>query len=144
EILSVAAPYRVDLMRHAGRSLIYVVGQERALFERLAEAARGTPASGEATAGLGLDPQQLQGAVDGLKGAQNAVLVLAGAALVDPEATAAAHAFAKAVGAKVLIVGPLANSHGLELIGLLPSHPAYAYPAMLHSARALILSHLDP
>ena len=169
EILTVAAPYRVDLMRHAGRSLVYAVGQERALFERLSAAAQGGqgPASAaadnaasadaaggpEAGAGtgpvhandaLGLEQQQLDGAVASLKAGSNAVVVLAGPALTDRGAAAAAHAFAKAVGAKVMIVGPMANSHGLELIGLLPSHEAYAYPAMLHSARALILSHLDP
>ena len=146
EILTVAAPYRVDLMRHAGRSLIYAVGQERALFERLTTLAQGAQGAGDdaAASGLGLEQAQLSGAVDGLKAGKNAVVVLAGPALTDSAAAAAAHAFARAVGAKVMIVGPMANSHGLELIGLLPSHEAYAYPAMLESARALILSHLDP
>ncbi|HZJ08606.1 MAG TPA: NADH-quinone oxidoreductase subunit NuoG, partial [Trueperaceae bacterium] len=144
EILTVAAPYRVDLMRHAGRSLVYAVGQERALFGLLLDAVKGPKPAVVEVEGLGLDPQQLSGVVESLKAGQRAVVVLAGPALVDPEAAVAAHAFAKAVGAKVMIIGPMANSHGLELIGLLPSHEAYAYPAMLQSARALILSHLDP
>src|SRR5690606_23622008 len=111
EILSVAAPYRVDLMRHAGRSLIYAVGKERDLFGLLNATANGSGPGSEQASGLGLDTSQLASTVDSLKAGENAVVVLAGPALVDPEAVVAAHAFAKAVGAKVMIVGPMANSH---------------------------------
>src|SRR5690606_25166079 len=45
---------------------------------------------------------------------------------------------------KVMLIGPMANSHGLELINVLPSHDAYAYAGMLDAAKALVLSHLDP
>src|SRR5690606_2036898 len=95
EILTVAAPYRVDLMRHAGRSLIYAVGQERALFEALVDVAKGgaPAASGASTGGssggstggseLGLTSEQLSGAVGPLTAASNAVIVLTGAALGD-------------------------------------------------------------
>ena len=70
--------------------------------------------------------------------------VLTGAALTRADAAEAAHAFARTAGSKLLIVGPMANSHGLDLIGVLPSHENYSYAGMLDSARALILSYLDP
>jgi NADH-quinone oxidoreductase subunit G len=38
----------------------------------------------------------------------------------------------------------MANSHGLDLIGVVPSHETYSYAGMLDGAKALILSHLDP
>src|SRR5690606_19135555 len=40
EILTVAAPYRVDLMRHAGASVIYPVGGELELLAELNERAQ--------------------------------------------------------------------------------------------------------
>src|SRR5690606_1868585 len=78
EILSVAAPYRVDLMRHAGRSLVYAVGQEQTLFSELLEAAKGNQPAAERTSALGLESGQLSEAVDSLKAATNPVIVLAG------------------------------------------------------------------
>ena len=144
EILTVAAPYRVDLMRHAGSSLIYTVDKERALFEALVAIAKGGEPATARPSELGLAGEQLSGAVDSLKNSSNAVIVLTGAALADAGAANAAQDLAKLTGAKLMIIGPMANSHGLELIGLKPSHETYAYPAMLESARALILSHLDP
>ncbi|HLV13053.1 MAG TPA: NADH-quinone oxidoreductase subunit NuoG [Trueperaceae bacterium] len=133
--LAVAAPYAVDLMRHARVALRYVAGQEAALFEALA---------GGTEAPTGLQPEALGAVADGLKGAERAVVVLGGTVLASREATDAALAFARAAGAKVLLVGPMANSRGLELLGVLPSHANYAYPAMLETARALVISHLDP
>jgi len=136
EVLTVAAPYRVDLMRFAGAALRYAAGQEAALFKAL---------SGEGPSdGLGVDAAALRGTAERLRAAERAVVVLGGAVLASREAADAALAFARAVKAKVVLVGPMANSHGLELIGVLPSHANYAYPAMLETARALVLSHLDP
>ena len=146
EILSVAAPYRVDLMRHAGRSLVYAPGQETALFELLKraidEGAGSLPADRVAT--LGLDADTLGAAATRLRESQRGVLVLTGLALARSDAANAALAFAKVAGVKVMLIGPMANSHGLELINVLPSHDTYAYAGMLDGAKALILSHLDP
>src|SRR5690606_14507942 len=100
--------------------------------------------AGGTEAPTGLQPEALGAVADGLKGAERAVVVLGGTVLASREATDAALAFARAAGAKVLLVGPIANSRGLELLGVLPSHANYAYPAMLETARALVSSHLDP
>ena len=146
EILSVAAPYRVDLMRHAGSALVYAPGQETALFELLKrsldEGAGALPA--ERVANLGLDADTITAAAASLRGAQRGVLVLTGLALARSDTAEAALAYAKAAGVKVMVIGPMANSHGLELINVLPSHDTYAYAGMLDGAKALILSHLDP
>ncbi len=136
EVLAVAAPYRVDLMRWAGTSLRYAPGQEAALF-----AALQGEASPDAT---GVEPDGVRGVAERLRSAERPVVVLGGTVLASREATDLALAFVRAVGAKVLLVGPMADSHGLELLGVLPSHASYAYPAMLETARALVLSHLDP
>ena len=145
-ILSVAAPYRVDLMRHAGRAIVYAPGQENSLFELLKRAADEGEAAldGTRVAGLGVDGESLAAVATRLKAAERGVLVLTGMALTRSDAVEAAHAFARTAGLKVLIVGPMANSHGLELIGVLPSHETYSYAGMLDGAKALILSHLDP
>ncbi len=136
DILTVAAPYGVDLMRHAGTALRYAAGQEASLFNALA--------GQDADSATGVEPDALRAVSDRLTRAERAVVVLGGCVLASEEATAAALAFARGAGAKVMLVGPMANSHGLELIGVLPSHASYAYPAMLETARALVLSHLDP
>src|SRR5690606_27769389 len=145
-ILTVAAPFRVDLMRHAGAAIVYAPGQETSLFELLKRAAdQGAAAlDGTRVAGLGVESQSLAAAATRLKAAERGVLVLTGTALARADAVEAAHAFAKTAGLKLMIVGPMANSHGLELIGVLPSHDTYAYAGMLDGAKALILSHLDP
>ncbi|MEJ2288958.1 MAG: molybdopterin-dependent oxidoreductase, partial [Deinococcales bacterium] len=154
--LTVAAPYRVDLMKHAGRALHYPAGGEAALFQALqavAEIEQADDAEGSEgaarlddtqRAALGMSVEDAQALVKRLRGAGNAVLVYGGFVLATREAAAAATAFAKAVEAKALILGPMANSHGLELVGLGPSHERYAYPDMLEGSRALILSNLDP
>jgi len=145
-ILTVAAPYRVDLMRHAGSAIVYAPGQETTLFELLKKAAdEGSPALDDVkVANLGVRVETIAAAASQLQAAERGVLVLTGTALTRTDAAEAAHAFARAVGIKVLIVGPMANSHGLDLIGVVPSHEHYSYGAMLDSAKALILSHLDP
>jgi len=150
EKLTVAAPYRVDLMKHAGRAMQYPAGGEAALFQALQAVAEADDAEGglrldEAQrAGLGSSVEDATALVQRLRAADNAVLVYGGFVLASREAAAAAAGFAKAVGAKVMILGPMANSYGLELAGVGPSHARYAYPDMLEGARALILSNLDP
>ncbi len=150
EKLTVAAPYRVDLMKHAGRAIQYPAGGESALFRALQAVAEADDAEGglrldEAQrAGLSMSVEDAAALVQRLRAADNAVLVYGGFVLASREAAAAAAGFAKAVGAKVMILGPMANSYGLELAGVGPSHARYAYPDMLEGARALILSNLDP
>lgn len=140
EALSVAAPYRVDLMRHAGQTLIYPAGQEAALLRALTALAEG------ADAGVsGLDTAALRALIRRLQGASNAVIVYGGFVLASHAATEAAQALAKATGAKLLAIGPMANSYGLQQLGVLPSHARYRYQEMLAgSAKALIVSGLNP
>ncbi len=153
--LTVAAPYRVDLMKHAGGVVQYPAGGEAALFQALQAVAEAEQAEADEQAdapqlddgqraALGMSIEDAQAFVKRLRGADNAVLVYGGFVLATREAAAAANAFAKAVEAKVLILGPMADSYGLELVGVGPSHERYAYPEMLSGARALILSNLDP
>ncbi len=141
-LLTVAAPHRVDLMKHAGRSATYAPGREAAFFAALSQLADGAEAPDAAA--LGMPVEDAEALVAQLRGAEAPVLVIGGYVLASKAATAAAHAFAKTVGAKVLALGPMANSWGLELLGVLPSHDRYAYRHMLDGAKALLLSHLDP
>ena len=71
------------------------------------------------------------------------MIICGGLVLADRAAATAAAGLAELVGARLLLLGPMANSFGLELIGVLPSHGRYSYPAMIE-AKALILSGLDP
>ena len=155
EILTVAAPYRVDLMRHAGATARYPAGGEEAFFLALSAIAEAMTEDGEAgdqqaagvavdEAAVGMNADAARALVRRLKAAQNAVVVLGGFALTRRAAADAARRFVKAIGAKELAIGPMANSYGLEALGVLPSHERYAYPGMLREARALVLSHLDP
>ena len=136
EILTVAAPYRVDLMKHAGRTISYPAGGERALFEALTAAI--------ASGGEAERPSDAEALAAQLGAAERAVVVLGAQVLASREAGEAALSFAKAVGAKTMLLGPMANSYGLEQIAVLPSHERYAYPAMLADAQALIVSGLNP
>lgn len=143
EILTVAAPYRVDLMRFAGRTATYPVGGEAALFRALAALVEDGDAAVDEAA-LGMPRAAARAAVAGLQAGRNAVVVLGGWVLADAAAAAAAFAFCRAVGAKPMPLGPMANSHGLEALGVLPSHARYGYAGSLQDARALVLSNLDP
>ncbi len=144
ELLTVAAPYRVDLMRFAARAATYPAAGEAALFRALTALAEDADATPDATE-LGMSLSAARAAVAGLAAAKHAVVVLGGWVLADAAATTAAYAFCRSVGAKPMPLGPMANSHGLEAIGVLPSHARYGYAGMLGGdARALILSNLDP
>jgi NADH-quinone oxidoreductase subunit G len=147
EKLAVAAPYRVNLMKHAGLSLRYKAGAEAEFLAALLEVANGGKLTDKEAADLGLDAEeantQLAGLAERLKTAENAVIVGGGFVLASPEAAGAFAKLAKLVGAKQLLLGPMANSYGLEVLGVLPG--AEGYPEMLSgSAKALILSGLDP
>ncbi len=118
EILTVAAPYQVDLMKYAGRSLNYKVGKEAEFFDNL--------------------PKEL---IEQLQKAQNAVVILGGFILAHPEASSKLYALAAKVGAKVMSIGPMANSYGLDAMGLTNGD----YQHMIHGgAKALIISGLNP
>ena len=143
DLLTVAAPYRVSLMKHAGRAVQYEVGGETKLFNALNKAAGGTFSDEDARAS-GLNKDDAQALVKQFKDAEKAVVVYGAFVLASPEAARAAEAFAKAVGAKTMIMGPMANSYGLEATGVLPDQGEAAYPNMLQNARALLVSNLDP
>jgi NADH-quinone oxidoreductase subunit G len=148
-ILTVAAPYRVDLMKHAGNSVTYPAGAEAALLGGLLALAAGRePAAAEAEV-LGqafsdsrVTPAEL---VAQLKDARNAVIVYGGFVLDSVPASQAAAALTRATAARPLIVGPAANSFGLELTGVLPGKDGRDYHGMLQdTTRALIISQLNP
>ena len=152
-MLTVAAPYRVDLMRYAGVALRHAPGQEASLFRDLEAVLKAPTTGGDAgetragetePSGHGVASSDIRTAAERLKHGERAVVVLTGTALASKDAATAALAFATAAGAKLMLIGPMANSHGLEVMGVLPSHANYAYPAMLETARALVISHLDP
>ena len=157
EILAVAAPYRVDLMRYAGTTAIYPVGGEAALLKGLAALAEAKDDDGPAAAAgqsgataadrsaLGMDVHTAQAFVDRLRKAKKAVIVVGGFVLADQAAADAAQRLATLVGARTMVLGPMANSHGLELLQVVPSHARYDYPSMVDGgAKALVLSNLDP
>ncbi|MDA0699941.1 MAG: molybdopterin-dependent oxidoreductase, partial [bacterium] len=142
ERLTVAAPLRVDLMRHAGRSAIYPAGGEAAFFRALTLAAEGGDADADA---LGMPLEAAGALVERLRKAATKVVVLGNWVLASAAATEAALHFCRSVGAKPMLLGPMADSYGLELTGVLPSHARYAYSGMLAGgAKALLLSNLDP
>ena len=143
EILAVAAPYRVDLMKYAGLSAMHPAGGEAALFEALTALVERNDPGDLGTVG-GMTPADAEALVGRLKDSPNAVVIVGGLVLASRAAAAAAAAFAEAVDAKVMALGPMANSYGLALGGVTPSHARYAFPTMLEDAKALILSGLDP
>ena len=141
--LMVAAPYRVELMEHAGTSAQYRAGGEREFFEALIGVARGEGTVDDAA--LGMPREAAETFVRRLREQDDAVVVLGSFVLASRAASEAAAAFAKSVNAKTMILGPMANSFGLELIGVTPSHDRYAYREMLAGGvKALIVSTLDP
>lgn len=146
ERLTVAAPYKADLMNHGEWALVYGAGAEEALFKSLLSVADGEGEVSEDEAErFGATPEALKAVVQGLKDAKNPVVVYGGFVTASPGATKAANVFAKAVGAKALAVGLMANSRGLEATEVLPSHARYGYFEMMSgSARALLVSNLDP
>ncbi|HLR46656.1 MAG TPA: molybdopterin-dependent oxidoreductase, partial [Deinococcales bacterium] len=136
ERLVVAAPYRTNLMNIAGTELAYEAGAEAGLLERLAGLVSGRQL--EAT-----DAEREAAAV--LRGAEQPVIVWGSAVLADPEAARAARGLLRAAGAKPLIMGPAANSFGLELTGVLPGDPDMDLNGMTAGGlRGLIVSQLDP
>ena len=134
--LSVCAPYRVNLMRIAGTSIMHAAGSEAELIGQLARLAAGRDEDASPEAGR---------IVASLRAAGNKVIVAGGMVLADPEAATQLATLARATGAKVMLMGPAANSFGLELTGVMPLDGGRDYAGMLDGGlRALIVSQLDP
>jgi NADH-quinone oxidoreductase subunit G len=141
-ILAVAAPYRADLMKHAGALVVYPAGGEAALLSQLVAAANGEEV---AEAETGMTSEAAQALAKRLKEGEKAVIIYGAFVLASPEAADKVAALAKATGARLMAVGPMANSYGLQAVGVLPSHARYAYRDMLAgSVKGLILCGLDP
>ena len=128
-ILTVAAPYRVDLMKHAGQVMIYQAGAEAELLQQI----------------IAASSEEAKALKNSLSAAENAVIVLGALVLNSPEASKLADDLAKATGAKVMKLGAMANSFGLESQDVLPAKADYSYPNMLAGGvKALLLSGLNP
>ncbi|CAA9586578.1 MAG: NADH-ubiquinone oxidoreductase chain G [uncultured Truepera sp.] len=130
-ILTVAAPYRTNLMRHAGQELIYPAGQEEDLFGGV----------GSGKAGASLAAEQLNQLKSALSDAKKPVIILGAFVLASAAATRAAEALAESVGAKVMKLGPMANSYGLEALEVTSDG---GYADLLTQSDVLILSNLNP
>ena len=141
EILTVAAPFHVDLMNSAGRAVTYKPGQEADLFAALNRAANGEKVTKKDASSLGIE--DADSLVKSLQDAEKAVIVYGSFVLSTPGAAAAANAFAESVGAKVMVMGPMANSYGLESLSVLPGEADRGY-ASAAKGRALIVSGLNP
>jgi NADH-quinone oxidoreductase subunit G len=142
QMLTVAAPYHVDLMNHAGRSIHYPAGQETALLNTLVKIAGGESAD---TSALGLKTEDAQVLVKQLTEAKNSVIICGGFVLSNSEAAKAAETLAKVTNSKQMNLGAMANSYGLESHGVLPTHARYSYSDMISgAAKSLIISGLNP
>ena len=118
EILTVAAPYQVDLMQHAGRTLNFEATKEVEFVDNL--------------------PAEL---ISELEAAENAVIVVGAVVLANPAATKKLYALAEKVSAKVMAIGSMANSYGLEAMQL--STAEYS-DIVTGQAKAVIVSGLNP
>jgi NADH-quinone oxidoreductase subunit G len=142
QLLSVAAPYKVNLMHHAGRNILYPAGQEAALLNALAKIAGGNNVD---TAEFGLSLENAQALVKQLIEAKNSVIICGGFVLASQDAAKAAENLAKVTNSKQMNLGAMANSYGLETLGVLPTHARYSYQDMLSgAAKSLIVSGLNP
>jgi NADH-quinone oxidoreductase subunit G len=142
ERLTVVAPYRVDLMRHAAVGVTLPVGGEADWLEAMTTVAHGGAVDERV---LGMPRPAAERLVRAWRDARKAVMVVGGFVLSSFAASEAASALAKAVGARELLLPPAANGVGLEITQVLPSHARYDYRGMLAGgAKALLLSNLDP
>ena len=134
--LAVAAPWTTGLMDIAGTAIRYGAGQETELLETLAALAAGRNVEAD---------DALRAAAELLRGAQKPVIVYGGLVLDNPVAAKAAASLIRSAGARPMIMGPAANSFGLELTGVLPGDGGHSYGDMFTgNLRGLIVSQLDP
>jgi len=143
DLLTVAAPLRVPLMAEAAQAARYPAAGEVGFFAALQALADDPQASVDEVA-LGMSRAEGLAAVARLRSAPLAVMVLGGFVLASTAATDAALALCRTLGVKPMLVGPMANSYGLELSSVLPSHARYDYHHTLQEAQVLFLSRLDP
>jgi NADH-quinone oxidoreductase subunit G len=142
QILTVAASYHVDLMNHAGRSIHYPAGQEATLLNALVKIAGGENVD---TSSLGLKTEDAGAIVKQLTEAKNSVIICGGFVLSSSEAAKAAEALAKVTNSKQMNLGAMANSYGLESLGILPNHANQGYANMISGpSKSLIVSGLNP
>lgn len=117
EILTVAAPYPVDLMKYAEQSLVYKAGEEVQLITDL--------------------PTKI---INQLNEAENAVIILGGFVLANPDAVNKICSLATEVNAKVMAIGPMANSYGLAAMNFTTT----SYNNVINDdTKALIVSELN-
>jgi NADH-quinone oxidoreductase subunit G len=138
-ILTVAAPYSVSLMKRAGRRVLYPAGQEAALLGALVARAKGESADVP-----GLDNEAADALITQLKEAANAVIISGGFVLGSAAATEALSELAELTGSKELRLGAMANSYGLEALGVLPQGDFNYHNLHNNALRALVISGLNP
>jgi NADH-quinone oxidoreductase subunit G len=136
QILTVAAPYHVNLMNHAGRNVQYAAGQEAALLNGLVKMAGGESVD---TSSFGLKTEDAQAIVKQLTEAKNPVIICGGFVLSNSEAAKAAETLAKVTNSKGMNLGAMANSYGLESLGVMSK----GYSELLNS-KSLVVSGLNP
>ena len=149
EILTICAPYRTDLMKHAGQAHVppatSMVDLLHALAERASATVDGGTPSGAWDDALGMTAAEADALITRMRSSTRGVMIWSAFVSNDPRADEAARTFAKSVGAKTLILGPMANTAGLERISVLPSHDRYDYASMFTpETKALFLASLDP
>jgi NADH-quinone oxidoreductase subunit G len=136
QILTVAAPYHVNLMNHAGRNVQYAAGQEAVLLNALVKIAGGETVD---TSSFGLKIEDAQALVKQLTEAKNSVIICGGFVLSNAEAAKAAETLAKVTNSKGMNLGTMANSYGLESLGVMSK----GYGELLNS-KSLVVSGLNP
>ncbi|MGL4609314.1 MAG: NADH-quinone oxidoreductase subunit NuoG [Trueperaceae bacterium] len=136
QILTVAAPYHVDLMNHAGRSVVVGAQGPAPLLEALVKIAGGEAVD---TSSLALKTEDAQALVKQLTEAKNSVIICGGFVLSSSEAAKAAETLAKVTNSKQMNLGAMANSYGLESLGVVSK----GYSELLNS-KSLIVSGLNP
>lgn len=140
EILTVAAPYEANLMRHAARSIVYDPGREETILGAFLAVMRGESPGREFLE----FKDEIEAAVAQLKGAKKGVLILGGFILNNPAATALAEQLASQLDLKELRVGPMANSRGLEYAGFYADNAEDEFDALLANSKGIFISHLNP
>lgn len=139
-ILTVVAPYEANLMRHGDHRVIYEPGREEAVLGALLAVVSGENVPAEfAESGA-----TLKAAVEQMRGASNGVIVVGGFVLNNPAAAALAEQLANRLNFKELLVGPMANSRGLEYAGYYAQREADGYQNTVMNAKGVFLSHLNP
>ena len=140
EILTVVAPYEANLMRHGDHSVIYNSGREEAVLNAFLAVANGDKPVAE----FADSADTIKAAIKQMRSATNGVMVVGGFVLNNPAAATLAGELANRLNFKELLVGPMANSRGLEFAGYYAQREADGYRATIDGAEGVFLSHLNP